>query len=236
MGEYGKICVMEISVIIPVLNEAESIGQVVASIPSGMDIEVVVVDGGSTDGSAEIAREAGAVGVLERRHGYGRACASGSAVSQGEILVFMDGDGADDPGRLPELITPLSTRTADLVLASRLAGRLPPGAMPWHQRLGNRLAVQCINLLYRQSLTDLSPFRAVRRADLQALHMVEMSYGWPVEMIVKAARLGWRIVEIPVDYRPRLGGRSKISGTLRGSLLAAYFILRTIISYARKPL
>jgi len=227
---------MEISVIIPVLNEATSIGQVLAAIPAETGIEIVIVDGGSSDGSLEIANSSRAVVVLERRRGYGQACASGAAASQGEILVFMDGDGADDPARLPDLVAPLESGTADLVLASRLAGQLQPGAMPWHQKMGNQLAVQCINRLYRQSLTDLSPCRALRRADLLKLNMEEMSYGWPVEMIVKAARLGWRVVEIPVEHRPRIGGKSKISGTLRGSLLAAYAIMRTIGRYTRKPL
>jgi glycosyltransferase involved in cell wall biosynthesis len=227
---------MQISVIIPVLNEAESIAQVLTAIPSMAGLEMLVVDGGSTDSSIDIARSAGAIILHEGRPGYGQACASGSAVARGEILVFMDGDGADDPALLPDLVAPLAAGRADLVLASRLAGSLTPGAMPWHQRAGNRLAAGCINLLYRQSLTDLGPFRAVRRDDLEKLNMTEMTYGWPVEMIVKAARLGWQVVEVPVDYRPRLGGKSKISGTLRGSLLAAYFILRTIARYTGKSL
>ncbi len=227
---------MQISVIIPVLNEADSIAQVLGAIPSMEGLEVLVVDGGSTDGSADIARSAGAVVLHEARPGYGQACASGSAAALGKILVFMDGDGADNPSFLPDLVAPLAGDHADLVLASRLAGRLPAGAMPWHQRAGNRLAAGCINRLYHQSLTDLGPFRALRRDDIDKLNMSEMTYGWPVEMIVKAARLGWRMVEVPVDYRPRLGGKSKISGTLRGSLLAAYFILRTITRYSGKPL
>jgi glycosyltransferase involved in cell wall biosynthesis len=227
---------VKISVIIPVLNEAESISQVLQALPSGEDLEVLVVDGGSTDGSAEIARSAGAVVLLEERRGYGQACASGSAAARGEILVYMDGDGADDPVLLFDLVAPLETGAADLVQASRLAGRLPAGAMPWHQRAGNWLAAQCLNGLYGTSLTDLGPYRAVRRDHLLQLNMTEMTYGWPTEMIVKAARLGWRIVEIPVDYQPRLGGKSKISGTLRGSLLAAYSILAVIARYTRKPL
>ncbi len=226
---------MKISVIIPVLNEAESIGSVLAAIPARSDMEILVVDGGSSDDTVKIASAAGAVIVNEAQRGYGRACASGAAASRGEILVFMDGDGADDPARLPDLVAPLESGTADLVLASRLAGQFQAGSMPWHQRTGNWLAVHWLNRLYRQSLTDLGPFRALRRADLYSLEMVEMSYGWPVEMIVKAARRGWRIVEIPVVHRLRLGGKSKISGTLRGSVLAAYFILRTIARYAKKP-
>ena len=231
---------MPTSLIIPVLNEAESIGRVLGSIPPGVVAEILVVDGGSTDGTADIAHSTGATVIREARRGYGLACATGSAAARGEILVFMDGDGADDPRFLSGLVTPLVNDTADLVLGSRLAGRVRTGAMPWampwHQRLGNRFSAGFINLLYRQALTDLSPFRAVRRRDLLALGMQEMSYGWPTEMIVRAARLGWRMVEIPVEYRPRLGGKSKISGTLRGSALAAYFILRTILRYARKDI
>jgi glycosyltransferase involved in cell wall biosynthesis len=221
---------MNVSIIIPVLNEAESIGQVLTAIPAENDWETLVVDGGSRDGSPDIARSAGAIVVFETRRGYGQACASGLKVSQGKIVVFLDGDGADDPVRLPAMIAPLVDGAAELVLGSRQGGK-----MPWHQKMGNRLAVGWINRLYHQSLTDLGPFRAVRRDDLFELKMEEMSYGWSVEMIVKAARLGWRIVEIPVEYHSRQGGKSKISGTLRGSLLAAYFILRTIVCYARKP-
>jgi glycosyltransferase involved in cell wall biosynthesis len=226
---------MNKSVIIPVLNEAQSIEWVLRAIPGMENLEILVVDGGSIDGSIEIARSAGAVVISEKRHGYGQACASGLAASRGDIVFFMDGDGADDPRRMPDLLTPLKSGTADLVLASRLASPMLAGAMPWHQALGNRLAVGLINRFYGQSLTDIGPFRAARRADLLALNMVEMSYGWPVEMLVKAARRGWRIAEIPVVYQSRLGGKSKISGTLRGSILAAYFILSTIARYARGP-
>jgi glycosyltransferase involved in cell wall biosynthesis len=222
---------MKISIIIPILNEADSIAQVLAEIPPGLAGEILVIDGGSKDGSAEIAQAAGAKVVHEWRRGYGQACATGSKMAGGDILVFLDGDGADDPQQLPDLVALLQNNTADLVLGSRLAGQIQAGAMPWHQRLGNRLAAGLINLFYRQALTDLSPMRTVRRVDLQALHLQEMAYGWPTEMIVKAARRGWRIAEVPVNYRHRCGGKSKISGTLRGSVLATYFILSTIIRH-----
>lgn len=222
---------MQISVIIPALNEAASIGQVVAAIPREM--EILVVDGDSTDGTAQVAEVAGARVIQELRCGYGRACATGMEQAQGEILVFLDGDGADDPCYLPELTQPILNGEAELVLGSRLAGRLDPGAMPWHQRWGNRLAARLIRWLYHLPLTDLSPFRAIRREALLELRMQEMTYGWPTEMIVKAARRGWRMREIPVAYHPRQGGQSKISGTLRGSLLATVFILRTLLRYAR---
>jgi glycosyltransferase involved in cell wall biosynthesis len=225
---------MKISIIIPALNEAQSIGQVLAAIPCEYAGEILVIDGGSTDGTTEIARAAGAIVVHQARRGYGQACATGSENAHGDILVFMDGDGADDPRCLPGLIAPLQNGSVDLALGSRLAGQVQAGAMPWHQWLGNWLAARLINLLYGQDLTDLSPLRAVRRAGLHALDMQEMTYGWPTEMIVKAIQRGWRIVEIPVEYRPRSGGKSKISGTLHGSALATYCILRTILRYNRK--
>lgn len=225
---------MKTTIIIPVINEADSIGQVLAEIPPGLADEILVIDGGSIDATVEIAQAAGAKVIYEQRHGYGLACATGSKNATGDILVFLDGDGADNPQQLPNLITPLQNNTADLVLGSRLAGRIQPGAMPWHQRLGNWLAARLINMLYQQNLTDLSPMRAVRRGDMQTLQMQEMTYGWPTEMIVKAAKHGWRVVEVPVDYRPRLGGKSKISGTLRGTVLATCFILSTIIRYTRR--
>lgn len=228
---------MRTSIIIPALNEAEAIEQVLAELPGallpGREIEVVVVDGGSTDGTPALARQAGATVIHEPRRGYGRACAAGALAARGEILVFMDADGADDPARLADLVAPLAAGSADLVLGSRLAGRLQAGAMPWHQRFGNWLSAALIHRLYGLPLTDLSPFRAVRRDRLLELGMQEMTYGWPTEMITRAIRRSWRIVEVPVEYRPRLGGRSKISGTLRGTVLATYYILSTIVRYAR---
>lgn len=223
---------MRISIILPALNEAESIAHVLGRIPPDRGYEVLVIDGGSQDGTPEIARAQGATVIAENRRGYGRACARGVEAARGEVLVFMDADGADDPAGLPALTTPLLAGQADLVLGSRLAGQVHAGAMPWHQRWGNWLAARLIRRLYGLPLTDLSPNRAVRRADLLALQMQEMTYGWPTEMIVKAVRRGWRILEVPVAYHPRLGGRSKISGTLRGTMLATYYILRTIWQYA----
>ena len=220
------------TVVIPALNEAESIGQMLAALPAGAADEVIVVDAGSTDSTAAIAKAAGARVVHEPRRGYGRACAAGAVAAQGDIVLFADADGADDPVQIPDLLAPLVAGQADLVLGSRLAGEIAPGAMPWHQRLGNRLAAWLVLRLYGLPLTDLSPFRAVCREMLLGLGMEEMTYGWPTEMIVKAARRGWRVVEVPVRYRSRLGGRSKISGTVRGTFLATYHILRTIFRHA----
>jgi glycosyltransferase involved in cell wall biosynthesis len=222
---------MLISVIIPALNEAESIGEVLAAIPSGSDLEVLVVDGGSRDATTAIAKAKGARVISELRRGYGQACASGLAAAQGKVVVFMDADGADDPGEIVKLIAPILDHKLDLVLGSRLRGKIDPGAMPWHQLAGNLLSARLMSALYGLPLSDLSPFRAVLREKLLELDMQEMTYGYPTEMIARAARGDWRVQEIPVRYRPRLGGKSKISGTWKGSLLATYYILRTIFRY-----
>lgn len=221
-----------VSVIIPTFNEAENIAGVLASIPGDYPTEILVVDGGSQDGTVEIALSAGARVIGEPRKGYGWACAAGLAAAQGEIVVFMDGDGADDPRYLPKLVSPILEGQAEMVLGGRLSRLSDPGAMPWHQRFGNGLAACLIYLLYHLPLSDLSPFRAVRREVLLGLGMVEMTYGWPTEMIVKAAQSGWRVREVQVAYHPRRAGRSKISGTFKGTILAAYYIISTILRYA----
>jgi glycosyltransferase involved in cell wall biosynthesis len=225
---------MKNSVIIPTLNEEESLDFVLTAIPRQHVDEVIVVDGGSTDATFEIAEAAGARAIEEVRRGYGQACFAGTQHANGEIVVFMDADGADDPAGIPALVAPLLAGKADMVLGSRLTGTMEVGAMPWHQHFGNWLSAGLIRLLYGLPIRDLSPFRAVRKTKLLELDMREMTYGWPTEMICKAARKGWQIVEIPVVYRPRYGGQSKISGTLRGTILATYYILSTIIRY-RKP-
>ncbi len=224
---------MKTSIIIPALNEAESIGQVLAEIPSELVHEVIVVDGGSQDGTPGIAEAAGARVLHELRRGYGRACDTGLQAASGEVAVFLDADGADDPRNLPLLLEPIRSGRFDLVLGSRLAGKMQPGAMPRMQQFGNRISAALFRLLYRLPLTDLSPFRAVRRDMLLALDLQEMTFGWPTEMIARAFRQGWRILEVPVGYRPRLAGRSKISGTLRGGILSTYHIGRLIVRYLR---
>ena len=226
---------MELSIIIPAYNEAGSIAAVLEEIPSIPRSETIVVDGGSVDGTAEIAREHRALVVTETKLGYGRACAAGVDAAAGVVCVFLDADGADDPSYIPQLYQSLRAEAADLVLGSRLAAGIAYGAMPWHQRAGNLLAVMLINQLYRCNLTDLSPMRAVKREKLATLGMREMTYGWPTEMIVKAARANWGIIEVPVIYRARVAGRSKISGTFHGTCLAAYHIFATILRSSRVP-
>jgi len=224
---------VQVSIIIPTLNEAQSIAAVIAAVPGIGAVEILVVDGGSKDGTLEAAQSAGATVINEPRRGYGQACATGLAAARGEVIVFLDGDGSDDPRHLMQLVLPILQDRADMVLGSRLLGKIDPGAMPWHQRFGNWLAAFLIRALYGLPVTDLSPYRALRREALLKLGMKEMTYGWPTEMIVKAARQAWRIQEIPVSYHPRLGGKSKISGTLQGTVLATAFILGTILRYAR---
>lgn len=225
---------VHIAAIIPALNEASTIADVIGAIPSGVVDHVIVVDNGSTDETARVARAAGARVVREPRRGYGFACHAGAqAAGDADILVFLDGDGADDPREIPHLIDPIRAGHADLVIGSRTRGEREPGALLPHARFGNWLAARLMRWLYGLHVTDLGPFRAIRRPVLQALDMQEMTYGWPTEMMVKAARRGYRVVEVPASYRRRAGGRSKISGTLRGTVLAAYHILGTTLKYAR---
>ncbi len=221
----------KIAVIIPALDEEEAIGQVLREIPTGIE-EVIVVDNGSRDRTAEKARDAGARVVFEPRRGYGRACLTGIEAAAGaDILVFLDGDHSDYPGQLHALVGPIVAGEADLVIGSRQLGRRAPGAQPWHAILGNRLSVSLMNLLIGTRATDLGPFRAVASSALHKLAMRDLNYGWTVEMQVKACRAGLRVVEVPVDYRPRIG-ESKVSGSVTGSLRAGFKILYTIARHA----
>jgi glycosyltransferase involved in cell wall biosynthesis len=222
---------MRVSVIIPTLNEAASIGRVLDDLPRDRVREVVVVDGESIDGTREAAARRGARVVREPRRGYGRACLTGLAhVDAPDVVVFLDGDYSDRPAELPRLLDPIAEGRADMVIGSRLAGGLAPGAMAWHQAFGNRLAAALIRGLYHVALTDLGPFRAARYELLLTLGLEEQTYGWPVEMIVKARLRGHRVLEVPVSYHPRIG-RSKISGTVRGTLGAGVLILGGIFKY-----
>jgi len=225
--------VSRVTVIIPALNESGNIRQLVHEVQATVPVEVIVVDNGSTDSTAQEARQAGAQVVGEPRRGYGYACAAGVAeTSQADIIVFLDGDYSFAPSDLPSLLAPINEDRADLVLGSRALGHIAPGAMPPHQRFGNRMVSRLMNILYALSITDLGPYRAIRRSSLMQLDMQEMTFGWPTEMIVKAARHGARIVEVPVSYHPRRFGYSKVSGTMRGTILATWFILGVTLRYA----
>lgn len=222
---------MRVSVIIPTFNEAQSIGRVLADLPFDMVAEVLVVDSNSNDGTPEIAARMGARVIQETRRGYGRACLTGLAnANAADVVVFLDGDYSDRPSELPILLAPIINDGADITLGSRLGGDRNSGALPWHQSFGNRLAAGLIRILYGVKISDLGPFRAGRASVLRSLALEELTYGWAVEMILKGAIAGFRIVEVPVSYHPRIG-KSKISGTLKGTLGAAWFILSRIVRY-----
>ncbi|MGH7410802.1 MAG: glycosyltransferase family 2 protein [Candidatus Methylomirabilis sp.] len=224
---------MKIVAIIPALNEEGSIGQVVAAVPRDVVSQVIVVDNGSTDRTADVARAAGATVVPQPERGYGAACHAGLMASAGaDLLVYLDGDRSDVPEETPRILGPILRGEADLVIGSRLSGRREPGAMPPHAIFGNWLASRVLRVLYGVQITDLGSFRAIRRKALLELGMQERTFGWPVEMIAKAARRGYRITEVPVSYRRRIG-RSKVAGTVKGSLLAAYYIFATAFRYVR---
>jgi glycosyltransferase involved in cell wall biosynthesis len=220
-----------VSVIIPTHNEAQSIGRVLADLPGDLTSEVIVVDSNSSDGTPEIAEKSGARIIREPRRGYGRACLTGLAnADDPEIVVFLDGDYSDRPAELPKLLAPILQGHADITIGSRLGSNRNSGAMPWHAAFGNHLAAGLIRLLYGVKISDLGPFRAARVEALHALTLEEDTYGWAVEMIVKGAIAGFRIVEVPVSYYPRVG-KSKISGTIKGTVGAAWFILSRIVRY-----
>jgi glycosyltransferase involved in cell wall biosynthesis len=227
---------MRVSVVIPTHNEAQSIGHVLADLPAEMVTEVLVVDSNSTDGTPEIAAKLGARVLHEPRRGYGRACLTGLAAANApDIVVFLDGDYSDRPEELPLLLAPILEGRADITLGSRLGKQSRRGAMPWHAAFGNHLAAFLIRHLYGVKISDLGPFRAGRADALRQLGLEETTYGWAVEIILKGALAGFRIVEVPVSYYPRIG-KSKISGTLRGTVGAAWFILSLIARYSfRRP-
>jgi len=222
---------VQVSVIIPTHNEAQSIGRVLADLPSNLVSEVIVVDSNSSDGTPEIAARMGARVIEEPRRGYGRACLTGLAAANApEVVVFLDGDYSDRPSELPILVAPIIEGHADITLGSRLRDNHSARALPWHQALGNRIAAALIRLIYRLEITDLGPFRAGRADVLHALALEETTYGWAVEMILKGRLAGFRVIEVPVSYYPRIG-QSKISGTLKGTLGAGWFILSLIVRY-----
>jgi glycosyltransferase involved in cell wall biosynthesis len=226
---------VRVSVVIPTYNEAQSIGLVLSDLPADLVTEVLVVDSNSTDGTPEIASRMGARVLHEPRRGYGRACLTGLAnANSPDVVVFLDGDYSDRPAELPLLLAPILEGRADITLGSRLHGQNSTEALPWHQVFGNRLAAWLIGLLYSRryglAISDLGPFRAGRADVLGALALQETTYGWAVEMILKGALAGFRVVEVPVSYYPRVG-KSKISGTLKGTVGAGWFILSLIVRY-----
>ena len=223
---------LRVSVVIPTHNEASAIGRVLADLPGGLVTEVLVVDSNSSDGTAEIAQKMGARVIAEPRRGYGRACLTGlDSANAPDVVVFLDGDYSDRPAELPLLIAPIVEGRADITVGSRLGKHSIPGALPWHAAYGNRLAVVLIRIFYGLRISDLGPFRAGRAEVLRRLALEETTYGWAVEMILKGTLEGFRIVEVPVSYYPRIG-KSKISGTLKGTLGAGWFILSRIVRYS----
>jgi glycosyltransferase involved in cell wall biosynthesis len=224
----------EVLVLIPALDEEPALPGVLASIPRTGDgwrvREVLVVDNGSRDHTAEAARSAGARVIAEPRRGYGAACLAGLAAlaaAPPAIVAFMDADRSDDPGDLGALVAPIVAGRADLVIGSRVLGEHEPGSLTVPQRAGNRLATLLLGILFGLPATDLGPFRAVRWEALESLRMRDRDFGWTVEMQARAARAGLRVLEVPVRYRRRLG-RSKISGTVRGVIGAGWKILWTL--------
>ena len=224
-----------VAVVIPTFNEAESIGAVVAELPRAVVGRIVVADGGSTDGTPDRARAAGAE-VIAVGRGYGLACLAGAQrAAAGDIVVFMDGDGADDPAAIAAMVAPIRAGIADFVIASRARGAREPGSMAAHQILAGLIAGRLTALLYGVRYTDMCAFRAIRRDTLLELGMREMTYGWTLEMQMRVARAGLRVLELPVAYRRRLGGRSKVAGSLRGSLTAGLKIVSTFARIAVEP-
>ncbi len=221
------------ALIIPALNEEATIGSTLRALIGRGLSQIIVADNGSTDRTAEIARANGAQVVTEPQRGYGNACLAAMAALRPEItiVVFMDGDGSDDPDDLPRLVAPIANGQADLVLGSRVLGSREPGALSLQQELGNRVATWMLHRLFGARCTDLGPFRAIRRDALQALGMRDPNYGWTVEMQIKAHQKGLRVREVAVNYRRRRGGESKVSRTIRGSLFAGTKIVWTILRH-----
>jgi len=219
-----------ISVIIAALNEEDAIAKVIDAVPKDLADEIVVVDNGSTDRTAEVATAAGARVVKEAIPGYGRAFRAGlrSVSPECEIVVLLDGDGSDYPEMMDRLVTPIIEGKADFVIGSRTRGNREAGSLNFHQVIAGYMIGFILRMLYGVHSTDMGPFRAIRRDTLERLALREETYGWPLEMQMRAARARVRTLEVPVDYRRRAGGRSKIAGSVRGSVLAATRILITL--------
>jgi glycosyltransferase involved in cell wall biosynthesis len=224
-----------VAVVIPTFNEAESIASVVAELPRAAVDRVIVADGGSADGTQDVARRAGAQ-VISVGRGYGMACLKGAqAAETADIVVFMDGDGADDPAAIAALVAPIRDGAYDFVIGSRARGKREPGSMAPHQIVAGLVAGRLTKLLYGVRYTDMCAFRAIRRDTLLALGMRELTYGWNLEMQMRVARAGLRVLEVPVSYRRRLGGQSKVAGSWRGSIKAGLRIIATFTRVAMEP-
>jgi glycosyltransferase involved in cell wall biosynthesis len=222
--------------IIPAFNEEQSVGKVIADIPKHLVDKVVVVNNASTDGTADVARAAGATVLSEERKGYGHACLKGldyisKLYAKPDIIVFLDADYSDHPEELTKLIAPITEQGMDMVIGSRALGQKERGSMTPQQIFGNWLATRLLKIIYGYTFTDLGPFRAIRYDALLLLGMQDQTYGWTVEMQIKAAKLKLKCTEVPVTYRKRIGV-SKVSGTLKGTVLAGYKIIATLIKYA----
>jgi glycosyltransferase involved in cell wall biosynthesis len=224
----------KVAIVIPALNEEAALRRLLAELPRHFAQWIIVVDNGSSDATAAVARDASVLVASEPARGYGLACLKGfrTACSLGaELVIFIDGDGSDDPADLPMMLAPVSEGRADLVIGSRVSKRAERGAVPPQARLGNWLVSRMISILYGVQLHDIGSFRVIRCSMLDALQMGEKTFGWPVEMLVKAARARYRILELPIHYRHRSHGRSKVAGTLVGSIKAAYCMVSTTLRY-----
>jgi glycosyltransferase involved in cell wall biosynthesis len=222
---------LRISVIIPAVDEEQSMGKVIAEIPGWVD-EIIVVDNGSKDRTADVALSAGAKVLNEPRPGYGSACLTGIAnLDNPDVVVFLDGDYSDYPSEMALLVDPVVHGSSELVIGSRVLGRAEKGALSPQARFGNWLACKLIRLFWKVRFTDLGPFRAIHFSTLNRLGMRDPDYGWTVEMQIKAAQQGVRSIEVPVSYRKRIG-KSKVSGTIRGVVLAGTKILTIIFASA----
>ena len=222
-----------IAAILPAFNEEAALPGVLKELTAVGAAQIIVVDNGSSDETAAVARRGGTEVVSEPRRGYGQACLAGMTALRGEItvVVFMDADGSDDPTEMARLVGPIERGEAEMVLGSRVLGEREQGSLTAQQRFGNWLATRLMRFMFGARYTDLGPFRAIRRDALERLGMRDTNYGWTIEMQIKAHRMGIRVMEMPVKYRRRRGGQSKISGTLRGSVGAGVKILATIARY-----
>ncbi len=237
MNKDVSISAHAIALVIPAWNEEDALRQLLPEIPAHLVQWIVVVDNNSTDATAQVAQAAGALVVAEPLRGYGRACWRGFQTARAlgaEIVVFMDGDGSDNPLDLSAMLAPILAGQTDFVIGSRVGVYAESGSVPPQARLGNWLISQLLSWMYDVRLHDIGSFRAVRSSLLVSLNMQEMTFGWPVEMLVKVGRAQHPIVEVPLHYRCRSHGHSKVAGTIWGSIRAAYSMLSTMARYARK--